>query len=363
MHRGPHPSLNLREQIAATVRRRNDALTANLAAVLAEDPSLDADRWHECAGVLLSLLGTAVQTADAASVSAAVQELTQFSPPLTTRQVIRSLHRAERLLADELANSESIGAQSDAWPAVSQSLRTAAIELSGSFAERHSAMGTLRDPLTTLISPLVFDYALSKEVLRAQRHAHGISVLLFDIDNLERLNHSHGYGAGDRLLERLGILARSYFRTHDWVARYGGDSIAIMLPETTLDHAATLASRFCRMVRQRLVLVDHKTETITTVTVSSAAVGTDTVNAELNPVSITTEAEAAAMRSKMNGGDGVEIVALLPTALTIAGTAFLLGMSPQAVARLVRQRQLEATRRGRHFYIVRDAIEEYRKRL
>jgi diguanylate cyclase (GGDEF)-like protein/excisionase family DNA binding protein len=363
MHRGPNPSLNLREQITATVRQRREALAADLAAVLAEDPSLDADRWHECAGVLVNLLGTAIQTADTESVSAAVQDLTQFSPPLTTRQIIRSLHRAERMLADELSSSENIGGSSDQWPAVAHSLRTAAVELSGSFAERHSAMGTLRDPLTTLISPLVFDYALSKEVLRALRHAHGISVLLFDIDNLDRLNHSHGYGAGDRLLERLGILARSYFRTHDWVSRYGGDSIAVMLPETTLDQAATLAFRFRNMVRQRLVLVDHKTEAITTVTVSCAAVGTDTVNAELSPVSITTEAEAAAMRAKMNGGNCVEIVALLPTALTITGAAFLLGMAPRAVARLVRQHHLEATRRGRHLYIVRDAIEEYRKRL
>jgi diguanylate cyclase (GGDEF)-like protein/excisionase family DNA binding protein len=345
------------------VRPRREALAADLAAALAEDPSLDADRWLECAGVLMNLLATAIQMADTDSVSAAVQDLTRFSPPLTTRQIIRSLHRAERLLFDELSGNDTIGASSDAWPAVAHSLRIAAIELSGSFAEHHSAMGTLRDPLTTLISPLVFDYALGKEVLRAQRHAHGISVVFFDIDNLDQLNHSHGYGAGDRLLERLGILARSYFRTHDWVCRYGGDSIAVMLPETTLDHAATLASRFRNMVRQRLVLVDHKTDTITTVTVSCAAVGTDTVNAELNPVSITTEAEAAAMRAKMNGGDCVETVALLPTAVTISGAAFLLGMSPRSVARLVRQRQLEATRRGRHLYIVRDAIEEFRKRL
>jgi diguanylate cyclase (GGDEF)-like protein/excisionase family DNA binding protein len=363
MHRGHHPSLNLREQITATVRRRRDALVADLGAVLAEDPALDADRWTECAGVLINLIGTATRTADTDSFSAAVQDLTQFSPPLSTRQIIHSLHRAERVLADELAANEIIGAATANWPEVTHTLRSAAVDLSASFAEQHSALGTLRDPLTTLISPLVFDYALGKEVLRAQRQGHGVAVLLFDIDNLERLNQSHGYGAGDRLLERLGILARSYFRTHDWVCRHGGDSISVMLPETKLDQASKLAFHFRNMVRQRLVLVDHKTETITTVTVSAAAVGTDSVNAEINPVAIMSEAEAAAMRAKMNGGDCVEIVGLLPTSLTIAGAAFLLGTSPRGVARLLRQGHLHATRRGRHLYIERDAIEDYRKKL
>ena len=99
----------------------------------------------------------------------------------------------------------------------------------------------LRDELTTLISRPVFDMVLQQEAQRALRHEHGIAMLLFDIDDLSGLNRSHGYGAGDRLLERLGILARRFFRTHDWVVRHGPDSIAVLLPETTLDQASTLA--------------------------------------------------------------------------------------------------------------------------
>ena len=84
----------------------------------------------------------------------------------------------------------------------------------------------------------MFELALAQEIERALRHQHALALLLFDIDDLSQINREHGWGVGDRLLERTGILARQFFRTHDWVARYGDDSIAVLLPETTLDQAA-----------------------------------------------------------------------------------------------------------------------------
>ena len=168
----------------------------------------------------------------------------------------------------------------------------------------------LRDPLTTLLNDQVFDLALEQELQRALRHQHGVSMILFDVDDLAELNRAHGHGAGDRLLERLGILARRFFRTHDWAARYGGDSIAVLLPETTLDQASSLAGRFCEMVQQRLVLLEHKTDEETTVTVSAAAVGIDAIGSDIDPRTIIAEAHAAVRRAKKDGGNRVERVAL-----------------------------------------------------
>jgi diguanylate cyclase (GGDEF)-like protein/excisionase family DNA binding protein len=186
---------------------------------------------------------------------------------------------------------------------------------------------------------------------------------VFDVDELAEINQKHGHGVGDRVLERLGIQARRFFRTHDWVARYGDDGIGVLLPETPLDGAATLATRFREMVEQRLVLGDHKTDTHTSVTVSGAVVGTDLVQTDLDAGYVLTEAEAALMRAKLNGRNRVERVALLPTSLTIFGAATLLGRSPRDVTRLIRRGGLKAARRGRHFHIDRTAIEEYRKRV
>ena len=180
----------------------------------------------------------------------------------------------------------------------------------------------LRDSLTRLLTQEVFDLVLEQEALRAQRHQHGVAMILFHIDNLGPLNRVHGLGAGDRILERLGILARRFFRTHDWAARHGDDSIAVLLPETTVDQAAALAQRFRETVQQRLILVDPATDAPTPLSLSAAAVGTDLVQAEIEANCIMSEAYAAVLRAKMNGGNRIERVALQPASVTIAAPRY-----------------------------------------
>lgn len=352
---------DVREEIAEAIRDRQTGLTEDATAALAQAPGLSSAGWRECCQALVSLLAQAVADGYLDHRQGGVHELGRFVPPLSSRQLIQVVHRVERIVLDELALDDRLGATSEPWPVVAHCLRTAMLEIITAFTERDSATPTLRDPLTTLLSQHIFSLALTQETQRALRHLHGVAVILFDIDDLAQLNHSHGYGAGDRLLERLGILANRFFRTHDWVARYGEDSIAVLLPETNLDQASALANRFREMVQQRLVLVDHKTDATTVVTVSAAAVGTDIVQAELDPEYIMAEAEAAVMRAKMDGRNRVERIALLPTSVTIVGAAALLGMTARQVIRLIRSGALRAARRGRHYHIDRAQIEEFRK--
>jgi diguanylate cyclase (GGDEF)-like protein/excisionase family DNA binding protein len=306
-----------------------------------------------------------IRTLDAGEVDhreSSLDRLSRLSPPVGVRQMVAALDRAERLILDELALHERLGATADAWPVVSRALRAAMLEIIAAFSERDRGRAAVRDQLTTLMTRHVFDLVLEQETFRAHRHKHGVAMMLFDIDDMARLNRSHGFGAGDRLLERMGILARHFFRTHDWVARYDDDAIAVLLPEATLDQAAALARGFSEMVQQRMVLVDHKTDTTTIVTVSAAAVGTEMVEADINPRHIMGEAEAAVMRAKMNGGNRVESVALLPTSVTIVGAATLIGATPRDVVRLLRNGTLHATRRGRHYHIDRSQLDDYRAR-
>jgi excisionase family DNA binding protein len=145
------------------------------------------------------------------------------------------------------------------------------------------------------------------------------------------------------------------------VARHGDDSIAVLLPETTVDQAAVLAARFREMVQHRLVLHDHKSDMTKVVSVSAAAIGTDLVQSALEASAVLAEAEAAVLRAKLNGRNGVESVALQPTSFTIFGAANVLGQTPHEVAKLIRDGALKATRRGRHFHIDRHLIESYRQ--
>lgn len=352
---------DVRAQIALAIRERLEGLTEDATAALGPEPGLTPATWRECSRLLVAMLASAVEDGQLDTRRGVVHDLARYVPPLTMRQLVHAVHCVERLTLDELALHDRLGATSEPWPVVAYSLRTAMLEIITAFVERDRGRPALRDQLTTLFSPHVFSLALAQETQRALRHQHGLSVILFDIDDLSQLNHMHGYGAGDRLLERLGILAGRFFRTHDWVARHGEDSIAVLLPETTLDQASALANRFREMVQQRLVLVDHKTELTTIVTVSAAAVGTDLVQADVEPGYIMAEAEAAVMRAKMDGRNRVERIALLPTSVTIVGAANLLGTTAREIITLIRAGTLRASRRGRHYHIDRAQIDELRK--
>lgn len=358
-------AIDIRSRTGALVREREAALGADIAAIVPDDArAMDAGKWRECGQLLVRLFATAVEAGTIEAQGAAMRDLARYCPPLTTRDLADALHHAERVILDELALDERLGATSEPWPIVAHVVRRASLDILAAHADRiagRDAPIVLRDTLTTLIAAPVFELALSQEIERALRHAHALSILLFDVDDLSGLNRRHGYGVGDRLLERMGILARRYFRTHDWVARCGDDSIGVLLPETTLDHAAALGVHFRETVEQRLILSDHKTESEIAITVSAAAVGTDLVQSELDAGYVLAEAEAAVARAKMNGGNRLERVALLPTSVTIAGAATLLGETPRGVVRLVRAGILTAVRRGRHFHIDRAAIDEYRK--
>ena len=98
------------------------------------------------------------------------------------------------------------------------------------------------------------------------------------------------------------------------------------------------------------------------VTVSATALGTDVVQADVEPDHIMAEAEAAVIRAKMEGRNRVERVALLAASVTIAGAATLLGTTPREAIRLMRAGTLRAARRGRHYHIDRAHIKELRGR-
>jgi diguanylate cyclase len=359
------PAGDVRSRTSGLIRGRQDALAGDVTtAISGSGAALAPEDWRGFAELLVRLFAASVESGSLDTQSAAMRDLARYSPPLTTRQILDVTHLAERVILDEIALDERLGATSEPWAIVAHAVRRATLEILAAHAEQiagRDAPITVRDQLTTLIASPVFDLALTQEIERALRHQHALALLLFDIDDLSQINRQHGWGVGDRLLERMGILARRFFRTHDWVARHDTDAIAVLLPETTLDQAATLATSFRETVEQRLILQDHNTNLTKIVTVSAAAVGADVVQSEIEAADVMAEAEAAVLRAKLNGRNRVERVALLPTSLTIFGAASVLGQSPHDVAKLIRDGTLKATRRGRHYHIDRDLLDTYRR--
>jgi diguanylate cyclase (GGDEF)-like protein len=351
--------------MGALIHGRRDALASDVFDTISRlSGALDSRQWRGLAESLVRLFAAGVDPLPQDALPAAIHELDRYCPPISVRDLFDAVHHAERVILDEIALDARLGVTSESWPAVTYAIRRTSIDLLGVYSEQiagRAAPVVVRDSLTTLIASPVFELAVSQEIERAVRHKHALALLLFDIDHLSQINREHGRGVGDRLLERIGILARRFFRTHDWVARHGDDAIGVLLPETTLDQGAVLAARFTETVQHRLVLQNHNTGVTRAVTVSAAAVGTDQVQSGIDGAYVIAEAEGAVIRAKLNGRNRVERVALLPTSLTIVGAALVLGQTPREVAQLIRSGALRASRRGRHFHIERDLIEAYRK--
>ena len=104
------------------------------------------------------------------------------------------------------------------------------------------------DGLTGLFNKRYLESALVRELERAGRYEHPLSVIMLDLDHFKLFNDRYGHRAGDALLVRLSALIRETLRTVDVAARWGGEEFAIVLPESGADAAAAVAER----LRERL---------------------------------------------------------------------------------------------------------------
>jgi diguanylate cyclase (GGDEF)-like protein len=124
-----------------------------------------------------------------------------------------------------------------------------ALEILGSFASiaiHHARthdqvkQQAITDSLTGLFNRRCFENILNREFHRAARHRREFSLALVDVNDFKKFNDAYGHQAGDEALTVLGEAIRKAIRSTDLAARYGGDEIAIILPETDLSKAYNL---------------------------------------------------------------------------------------------------------------------------
>jgi len=94
-----------------------------------------------------------------------------------------------------------------------------------------------RDELTGLHNRRRFDDALADEVARAQRDGSTLCLAMIDIDHFKRFNDRFGHAAGDAVLRTVGRAVRRSVRRSDIACRFGGEEIALLLPNSSADGA------------------------------------------------------------------------------------------------------------------------------
>lgn len=130
-------------------------------------------------------------------------------------------------------------------------------------------MESRQDALTGLGNRKHFDEALIEAVQAARDRSEPLSLLMIDIDHFKSFNDTYGHITGDQVLRLVAVALRQNLKGQDVAARFGGEEFAILLPNTALDAAITVADQLRRTVMARELKKKSTGEVIGRITISA----------------------------------------------------------------------------------------------
>ncbi|GEM_PF-3774785 len=160
---------------------------------------------------------------------------------------------------------------------------------------------SVKDGLTGLYNRAFFNQMLEKEVERARRYQLPISVVMLDIDHFKSVNDTYGHQVGDRILKEVARIVMENSRSSDLAARYGGEEIVVIMPQTS-DGSKIWAER----VRERIKMETENPK----VTASFGVCIGDYSYGDWTGEELVKAADEALYRAKENGRNRVEVVDL-----------------------------------------------------
>jgi len=113
--------------------------------------------------------------------------------------------------------------------------------------ERNLAM---IDPLTGISNRLAYNERIAAEFARWQRYKTPLTMAMWDIDKFKSVNDNYGHQAGDRVLTVVAKLLSKQIRKTDFIARFGGEEFVLLMPETNLEQARTVADNLRSSIEQ-----------------------------------------------------------------------------------------------------------------
>ena len=159
----------------------------------------------------------------------------------------------------------------------------------------------LRDGLTGLYNRRYLEDVFSRELHRAERSGKPVAVVMIDIDHFKHFNDQHGHDAGDFVLSAVARAISNNIRPSDIACRYGGEELAIVLPETNLESARGRAEEMRRAIRD--TNLTHLGQTLPGPTASFGVAGYPEHGTK--PADLLKAADQALYRAKHEGRDRV----------------------------------------------------------
>ncbi len=158
------------------------------------------------------------------------------------------------------------------------------------------------DELTGLSNHRKFQDSLGYEFKRMRRSGRPLALVLFDIDDFKSVNDTYGHPQGDRVLQAVAAVLHDCCRATDEPARYGGEELALILPETDIDGGYTIAETVRRGVHALRVPVDGGEDLRVTISAGVSALDSGTED----PAALIQASDVALYRAKRSGKNRTE---------------------------------------------------------
>jgi diguanylate cyclase (GGDEF)-like protein len=164
------------------------------------------------------------------------------------------------------------------------------------------SMQAVTDELTGLYNLRHFHDSLDTELERSRRFGTNVGLVMLDIDDFKRINDTFGHQQGDLVLIEVARVLRNLSRDIDEPARYGGEEMAVVLPQTDVGGAELLAERMRAAVEELAIdRLDGKGPLTVTASFGVASLP----QSARDKASLIAEADAALYRAKRAGKNRV----------------------------------------------------------
>ena len=296
---GYHPALN--QQINAILKAKGAISEADLVQIYEKhlSPSRLTERIDQVGVQVMGEIDQVMAMIDAAlgsatsyteSLAGATEKLGESKDRDGVRAIIENLVQTTRTM--EISNrqlEERLSASKQEINELQENLEAVRTE-------------SLTDPLTQLANRKFFDTTLEKAIAETFERNEPLSLMLTDIDHFKAFNDNFGHLTGDQVLRLVAMSVRHNVKGKDTAARYGGEEFAVILPNTVLRAAVTVAEHIRRAVMAKELMKRSTGEHLGRITIS---IGVATVRAGDTGQSLIERADTCMYAAKRHGRNRV----------------------------------------------------------
>ena len=315
---GYHPSLN--QKINETLQAHGNLSDADLEAIYETylAPARLSDRIGNVGSKVMDEIEQVMAMIDAAAGSAnsyteSLADMTEKLGQSKDREGLRAIVEGLVQTAKEMeVSNQKLEARLNASKAEINELQ---VNLEAVRTE------SLTDPLTQLANRKFFDVTVEAAIAEARDRNEALSLMMTDIDHFKTFNDSFGHLTGDQVLRLVAMSVKQNVKGQDTAARYGGEEFAVVLPNTVLRSAITVADHIRRAVMTKDLMKRSTGEHLGRVTVS---IGVATLHKNDTPQTLIERADACLYAAKRHGRNRVmcetdpEVAAGAATAAKVA---------------------------------------------